>query len=304
MKDKFIERKDTTLLHTFHPQPSPPLPLQKRECFSNESESLNTEQTKKPKPSNEETKQHHQLAIVPHIGDGSSVEVSKRPRGRPPGSKNKPKSPMVISRDSEPSSAMRPHVLEIPNGQDIIDSLSRFSRRRNLGISVLSGTGAVSNVTLRQPTGTSGSIGTIGFQGRFEILSISATFLPPAMSALAPGAMNGTNISISLAGPHGQILGGTTVGPIVANGTVVIVAAAFTNPTFHKLPAEDDMSVSVSVSGGGEADEHEHAHHGNDHDGHGHHHVQHRQYEEEKVNMYSCHMPSDVIWAPTARPPY
>ncbi|RWW73703.1 hypothetical protein BHE74_00018409 [Ensete ventricosum] len=183
-------------------------------------------------------------------GDGSTIEVVKRPRGRPPGSKNKPKLPVVITREAEPSAAMRPHVLEIPMGHDVADSLAGFSRRRNLGICVLSGTGAVANVTLRQPHYggaplSAGAPATIVFRGRFEILSISATFLPPAMEALCPAAAGG--LSISLAGPQGQVVGGTVAGPLLAAGMVVVVAAAFSNPTFHRLPVEDDVSVSHMV---------------------------------------------------------
>jgi predicted DNA-binding protein with PD1-like motif len=165
---------------------------------------------------------------------------------------------VVITREAEPAAAMRPHVIEIPCGCDVADALARFAARRNLGICVLAGTGAVANVSLRHPMpgvvagGGGGGAPTttaIVFHGQYEILSISATFLPPAMSAVAPqAAAAAACLSISLAGPHGQVVGGAVVGPLYAASTVVLVAAAFTNPTFHRLPADDDASVSVSVS--------------------------------------------------------
>ncbi|XP_078157140.1 putative AT-hook DNA-binding family protein [Carex rostrata] len=321
MKDKYIERKDN-FLHPFNtnpnpgPRPGPAFQQQKRECLSDEAE---VDSVKKPRNSEDENKQL--IAMPQQGGDGATIEVVKRPRGRPPGSKNKPKPPMVITREAEPAAAMRPHVLEIPNGHDIVDSLGKFSRRRNLGVCVLAGTGAVSNVTLHQPiTGPNGGGGSIVFHGRFEILSISATFLPPAMSALSPPTAANGGMSISLAGPHGQIIGGTVAGPLVTAGTVIMVVAAFNNPTFHRLPAEDDMSVSVSVSGGGE--EVERDNHERDRE----HHMQRRAYQMEEpqreqehsaphvpgpnqadscvMSMYSCHLPSDVIWAPAPRPPH
>ncbi|KAG8049969.1 hypothetical protein GUJ93_ZPchr0009g612 [Zizania palustris] len=153
-------------------------------------------------------------------------------------------------------------MIEIPSGRDVAETLARFASRRNLGICVLAGTGAVANVSLRHPSpGVTGSApGALVFHGRYEILSLSATFLPAAMSAVAPRtAVAATGLSISLAGPHGQIVGGAVAGPLYAATTVVVVAAAFTNPTFHRLPADDDVSVSVSVSlfsGMGDADEH------------------------------------------------
>jgi Plants and Prokaryotes Conserved (PCC) domain len=326
MKDKYIERKDI-FLHPFHtnpnpnhhpstgPSPGPTFQAQKRECLLDDE----IGSIKKPRNLEDENKQ---LTAKPQQGgDGDTIEVIKRPRGRPPGSKNKLKPPVVITREAEPAAAMRPHVLEIPNGHDIVDSLIGFSRRRNLGVCVLTGTGSVSNVTLHQPAsvpGVSGG-GSIVFHGRFEILSISATFLPPAMSALLPPPANG-GMSISLAGPHGQIVGGTVAGPIVTAGTVIMVVAAFNNPTFHRLPGEEGMSVSVSVSGGGEEGERDNHERGRDH------HVQHQPYQMEDpqheqehpvvhmpgqnqaescgMAMYSCHLPSDVIWAPMPRPPH
>ncbi|XP_010277472.1 PREDICTED: AT-hook motif nuclear-localized protein 17-like [Nelumbo nucifera] len=218
-------------------------------------------------------------------GDGATIEVVRRPRGRPPGSKNKPKPPVIITRDTE--CAMRPQVLEVPGGLDVVDAISRFSRRRNLGVCVLSGSGTVANVTLRQPSTNPGA--TVTFHGRFDILSISATFLPPSSTSL-PSSVNG--FTISLAGPQGQILGGSVVGSLLAAGTVFIVAATFSNPSYHRLPLEDEVPNSLSGNagqspsppGGGEGSHPPPA-------------------ESCGMSIYSCHLPSDVIWAPTARQP-
>ncbi|KAH0455621.1 hypothetical protein IEQ34_015653 [Dendrobium chrysotoxum] len=198
------------------------------------------------------TKKPCRLRSPPMVaGDGSSIELAKRPRGRPSGSKNKPKQPVFITASAEPSSAMHPHLLEIPGGVDIVDCLARFSKQRKLGICVLSATGVVTNVTLRQPTPpTPAAAAAIVFQGRFEILSISATFLSPVMAAADVG------ISISLAGLQGQIVGGMVVGPLVTAGVVVVVAAAFANPTFHRLPVENEVSVSGGDVNGEEEQQH------------------------------------------------
>ncbi|XP_010266082.1 PREDICTED: AT-hook motif nuclear-localized protein 17-like [Nelumbo nucifera] len=218
-------------------------------------------------------------------GDGATIEVVRRPRGRPPGSKNKPKPPVIITRDAE--CAMRPQVLEVPGGLDVVDAISRFVRRRNIGVCVLTGSGTVANVILRQPSTNPGA--TVTFHGRFDILSISATFLPPSATSL-PSSVNG--FAISLAGPQGQILGGSVVGPLLAAGTVFVVAATFSNPSYHRLPIEDEIPNSVTgnaghsppAPGGGEGSHPPSA-------------------ESCGMSIYSCHLPSDVIWAPTARQP-
>lgn len=70
-----------------------------------------------------------------------------------------------------------------------------------------------------------------------------------------------------------------------------VIAASFNNPSYHRLPSDDDVRNSASggdgqsppqVSGGDSG---------------------HAAAESCGMNMYSCQMPSDVIWAPTARPP-
>ncbi|KAJ4889577.1 AT-hook motif nuclear-localized protein 27 [Raphanus sativus] len=144
----------------------------------------------------------------------SSSAPGKRPRGRPPGSKNKDKPPIVVTRDSP--NALRSHVLEVSPGADIVESVSTYARRRGRGVSVLGGNGTVSNVTLRQPAtpGNGGGVGAEGvvtLHGRFEILSLTGTVLPPP----APPGAGG--LSIFLAGGQGQVVGGSVVAPLVAS---------------------------------------------------------------------------------------
>ncbi|XP_051118055.1 AT-hook motif nuclear-localized protein 28-like [Andrographis paniculata] len=218
------------------------------------------------------------LPPPPRGTDGASIEVARRPRGRPPGSRNKPKAavPIVVAPAvSEPS--MCPYVLEIPAGGDVIESAVNFCRRRNIGLCVLNGNGVVSSVTLRQPSAASA----LAFQGRFDILSISATILPAGGPSPADGSF-----AIFLAGPQGQVVGGNAVGPLVAAGTVYLIAATFESPSVFRLPtadgedpaARDDRHESPKAVSGG--------------DGGG-------------VPAYSYH-PPDVIWPPTGRqpPPY
>ncbi|KAJ4977989.1 hypothetical protein NE237_008769 [Protea cynaroides] len=153
----------------------------------------------------------------------------KRPRGRPAGSKNKPKPPIIITRESP--NALRSHVLEINSGSDVADSLNTFARRRQRGVCVLSGSGVVTNVTLRQPAAP-GAVVTL--HGRFEILSLSGAFLP------APSPPGATGLTVYLAGGQGQVVGGSVVGALIASGPVMVIAATFSNATYERLPLEDE----------------------------------------------------------------
>ncbi|XP_077218732.1 AT-hook motif nuclear-localized protein 17-like [Tasmannia lanceolata] len=102
------------------------------------------------------------------------VEPGKKLRGRPPGSKNKPKPPIIITKDSE--SAMRPFVLELSAGCDVIESVSQFAQRRHVGLCVLSGSGAQGQVIGGIVVGTLLAAG--------PILVIAATFMNPSVHRL------------------------------------------------------------------------------------------------------------------------
>lgn len=165
-----------------------------------------------------------------------------------------------------------------------------------MGLCVLNGSGTVTNVTLRQPSTT--PVSTVTFHGRFDILSISATIIQPNASVPSNnGIANG--FTISLAGPQGQVVGGGVVGPLVTAGTVYLIAATFNGPSYHKLPGEEELGRNsgggneegssppqTAVSGGGDSG-----------------HPPSTAAETCGMSMYSCHLPSDVIWAPTARQP-
>ncbi|PWA51776.1 AT-hook DNA-binding family protein [Artemisia annua] len=167
----------------------------------------------------------------------------RRPRGRPAGSKNKPKPPIIITRDS--ANTLRAHAMEVSPGCDIGESLASFARRKQQGIWVLSAAGCVSNVMLRQPSPSSGGPGSgpvVTLHGRFEILSLVGSVLPPP----APPGVAG--LAIYLVGPQGQVVGGSIAGPLMASGPVVIMAATFMNATFDRLPIDKEEAVVAAAT--------------------------------------------------------
>lgn len=172
-------------------------------------------------------------------GKPAVANMIRRPRGRPAGSKNKPKPPIIITRDS--ANALRAHAMEVVSGCDVAENLVGFARRKQRGVCVLSATGFVTNVTLRQPS-SSGSVVTL--HGRFEILSLLGSVLPPP----APAGVAG--LAVYLAGAQGQVVGGSVVGALIASGPVVIMAATFMNATFDRLPLDD--ADEMGGGGGGQ----------------------------------------------------
>ncbi|KAG9447547.1 hypothetical protein H6P81_013675 [Aristolochia fimbriata] len=201
-------------------------------------------------------------AAVKTQGQG---EPLRRPRGRPAGSKNKPKPPIIITRDS--ANALRAHAMEISSGCDVGESIASFARRKQRGVCILSGSGCVMNVTLRQPA-AAGAIVTL--HGRYEILSLLGSFLPP------PAPPGVTGLTVYLAGAQGQVVGGGVVGALIAAGPVVVMATSFANATFDRLPVEEEEGVAA-----------QNMHHKN------HHHHHHPHHHVELSNIYA--VPSSFI---------
>ncbi|KAF5952655.1 hypothetical protein HYC85_010599 [Camellia sinensis] len=217
---------------------------------NNQSQTQTQTQTQTQFSGDNDDNTHQGLDLISTTNTSNSGDLTgRRPRGRPPGSKNKPKPPVIITRES--ANTLRAHILEISSGCDVFESVAAYARKRQRGICVLSGSGTVTNVTLRQPpaaaAGGGGAIVTL--HGRFEILSLSGSFLPPPAP---PGA---TSLSIYLAGGQGQVVGGNVVGALIAAGPVIVIAASFTNVAYERLPLDEDeigqLQHESSAGGGG-----------------------------------------------------
>ncbi|CAL5005337.1 unnamed protein product [Urochloa decumbens] len=138
-------------------------------------------------------------------------------RGRPKGSTNKPRMDALGSSGV----GFTPHVITVQAGEDVSSKIMSFSQHGTRAVCVLSANGAISNVTLRQ-TATSG--GTVTYEGRFEILSLSGSFL-----LIENGGQRSRTggLSVSLAGPDGRLLGGGVAGLLIAASPIQIVLGSF-----------------------------------------------------------------------------
>ncbi|XP_030975308.1 AT-hook motif nuclear-localized protein 17-like [Quercus lobata] len=154
-----------------------------------------------------------------HDVDGALIEVVWWPRGHLPDSKNKP---------------MSPYILEVPGGNDVVEAISKFCHRKNTNLCVLTASRTVANVTLRQLSTTLGT--TVTFHSRFDMLSVSATFLTTSFPPIPNG------FTISLSGPQGQIVEGLIAEALIAARTVYIVATSFNNPKSSLVHATFSVS--------------------------------------------------------------
>ncbi|XP_039049887.1 AT-hook motif nuclear-localized protein 23-like [Hibiscus syriacus] len=158
--------------------------------------------------------------------------TAKRRRGRPQGSKNKPKPPIVVARDSDPS-PVKTVAFEISRGFDVIERIISFACRNHVGIGIISATGFVSNVNLCNGSPLEPPI---FLPGTFELHSLIGSFFPEHGT---PPSSNGTTQSlppchsfrVTLERTQFQLIGGRVFGKLEAATQVLVVAAVLENPT-------------------------------------------------------------------------
>ncbi|KAK1361014.1 AT-hook motif nuclear-localized protein [Heracleum sosnowskyi] len=113
------------------------------------------------------------------------------------------------------------HIITVTAGEDVSMRIMSFSQQGSRAICVLAANGAISNVTLRQPNSSGG---TLTYEGRFEILSLSGSFMPTDNGGTK--SISG-GMSVSLAGPDGRVTGGGLAGLLIAAGPVQVVIGSF-----------------------------------------------------------------------------
>ncbi|XP_034709243.1 AT-hook motif nuclear-localized protein 5 [Vitis riparia] len=162
------------------------------------------------------------MSARPSLGSGSVTPTQKRGRGRPPGTGRKQQLATLGEwMNSSAGLAFAPHVISMAVGEDIATRILSFSQQRPRALCILSASGTVSAVTLRQPTSSSG---TVTYEGRFEILCLSGSYLP----AETGGPRNRIGgISVSLCSSDGHVIGGGVGGMLIAASPVQVVACSF-----------------------------------------------------------------------------
>eukprot|EP00262_Sarcandra_glabra_P007255 TRINITY_DN1993_c2_g1_i1.p1 TRINITY_DN1993_c2_g1~~TRINITY_DN1993_c2_g1_i1.p1 ORF type:complete len:348 (-),score=32.20 TRINITY_DN1993_c2_g1_i1:235-1278(-) len=150
----------------------------------------------------------------------ASPSEMKKARGRPPGSGNK-QNLSVLGIIGVTGNGFTPHVITVKAGEDVSSKILSISQHGPRAVCILSANGAISNVTIRQAA-TSG--GTVTYEGRFEILSLSGSF-----TVLESGGHRSRTggLSVTLAGPDGRVLGGGVAGLLTAASPVQVVVGSF-----------------------------------------------------------------------------
>ncbi|MQL91622.1 hypothetical protein Taro_024244 [Colocasia esculenta] len=146
----------------------------------------------------------------------SSEQSLPKRRGRPPGSGKK----QQLDALGSPGSGFTPHVITVKAGEDVASKIMAFSQQGPRAVCIISANGAISNATLRQAA-TSG--GTATYEGLFEIVSLSGSFMPTENGGTR-GRTGGLSVSLA---EGGRVLGGVVAGMLTAATPVQVVVASF-----------------------------------------------------------------------------
>ncbi|KAL5550882.1 hypothetical protein UlMin_001058 [Ulmus minor] len=149
-------------------------------------------------------------------GTPSSEPQAKKNRGRPPGSGKKQLDALGAG-----GVGFTPHVIMVKAGEDIASKIMAFSQQGPRTVCILSASGAISNVTLRQPAMSGG---TVSYEGRYEIISLSGSYL---FSENDGSRSRSGGLSVSLAGADGRVLGGGVAGMLTAASPVQVIVGSF-----------------------------------------------------------------------------
>ncbi|KAH9537703.1 hypothetical protein CY35_16G066900 [Sphagnum magellanicum] len=188
------------------------------------------------------------LPISPAVGGGgspSSSPLEKRSRGRPPGSGKKQQlAALGVVLAGSAGQGFTPHIITVAAGEDVATKIMSFAQHGSRAVCVMSANGAISNVTLRQQ---SSSGGTVTYEGRYEILSLSGSYL--LQDTGGGGRQRTGGLSVSLAGTDGRVIGGGVAGLLVAASPIQVVVGTFISDpgkTLSKPRIEQEKFIGLS----------------------------------------------------------
>ncbi|KAJ4850717.1 AT-hook motif nuclear-localized protein 1 [Turnera subulata] len=132
-----------------------------------------------------------------------------------------------------------PHIITVNTGEDVTMKIISFSQQGPRAICILSANGVISSVTLRQPDSSGG---TLTYEGRFEILSLSGSFMPTETGGTRSRS---GGMSVSLASPDGRVVGGGVAGLLVAASPVQVVVGSFLAGNQHEQKPKKQKHDSI-----------------------------------------------------------
>ncbi|CAK9135961.1 unnamed protein product [Ilex paraguariensis] len=173
--------------------------------------------------------------------------AEKRGKARPVGSASKQAAKMEVESLGEWVSCsvganFTPHIITVNAGEDVTMKVISFSQQGPRTICILSANGVISSVTLRQPDSSGG---TLTYEGRFEILSLTGSFMPSESGGIRNRS---GGMSVSLASPDGRVVGGGVAGLLVAASPVQIVVGSFLTGNHHEQKTKKQKTEAITTA--------------------------------------------------------
>ncbi|XP_062184860.1 AT-hook motif nuclear-localized protein 10-like [Phragmites australis] len=179
-------------------------------------------------------------------GGGSNSNPDGKRRGRPPGSGKKKQLDALGSSGT----SFTPHIITVKPNEDVASKIMAFSQQGPRTTCIISANGSLCTATLRQPA-TSGGI--VTYEGHFDILSLSGSFL---LAEDSDTRSRTGGLSVALAGSDGRIVGGCVAGMLMAATPVQVVVGSFIaegKRTKEEQPKREPTSVPPHTAGFGAA---------------------------------------------------
>ncbi|XP_075501080.1 AT-hook motif nuclear-localized protein 11-like isoform X1 [Primulina tabacum] len=165
-----------------------------------------------------------------------TVSRTEKQRGRPPLTGRKLKLSCLGASLLNFGGTLTPHVIHIVKGEDIKRKILSFFGLRQQAIVILSGVGAISTVNCR----TSSSGGTITYEGCFDMLNLSGSYMHDDTDGPSGG------LNVTFAGPDGHVIGGGVEGVLIAASPVqIIVGSMLPRSSKIKAKVEDGLKPSM-----------------------------------------------------------
>lgn len=160
------------------------------------------------------------------------VSLNKKPKGRPLGSKNKPKPSMEVPIPAtlflqEKKDFLEPIFLIVPGGTNIINSIMKFTRDKNVSISVHHASGLISEVNLLNPVSPADDL---TFRGNLQMTSLSGFYTNICQNNIRP------SLTIQFSkGKSYQLFGGLVGRKLITAEPMQVMAFITKNHEHHKM---------------------------------------------------------------------
>ncbi|KAF5184999.1 At-hook motif nuclear-localized protein [Thalictrum thalictroides] len=181
----------------------------------------------------------------------SSVKQISSPLSSPPRKKDPSSGSSSLNSSSKKSQLVSlgnagqgftPHIITVAAGEDVSQKIMSFVQQTKCAVCILSASGSISNASLRQPAMLGGNV---TYEGRFEILSLSGSFLHNEIG----GTSSRTGgLSVCLSSTDGRIIGGGVGGPLRAAAPVQVIAGSFFYDVTKNAIADKKHEASLDKS--------------------------------------------------------